>query len=132
MKRILCTIIAICCFFTVFAISSSAEENCTQEHVSNTTVITILSDVSPRTREKILEFYSENGSLITKEQNDSRGIMCSLFGHKLEYSNASVIEHRVRATSPRCLQTISSVESCTRCDYINSTVLSRQYIVCCS
>lgn len=60
-------------------------------------------------------------------------ILC-LFGHKLETGTMEAIQHKVRATSPRCLSEIYTYEICTRnsCDYSKYTKISSGYTNCCS
>lgn len=65
------------------------------------------------------------------EHMQSRGLTCTLFGHKLTTETVSVTYHKRKATSPRCYVEYYSVDSCSRCDYINEELLSGVYVVCC-
>ncbi len=58
-------------------------------------------------------------------------ILCSLFGHDISTNQVVAIHHKVRSTSPRCYKEYITVETCSRCDYENSTVTSHNYIYCC-
>ena len=59
------------------------------------------------------------------------GLMCSLFGHKLEEGTVGVITHKVRTYAPRCLDETYDVKSCTRCDYQEKTLVISIYVDCC-
>ena len=59
-------------------------------------------------------------------------LLCTLFGHKEATESITVIEHCVRDSVPRCLETIADVTACTRCEaVINMTVVTSYYINCC-
>ncbi len=58
-------------------------------------------------------------------------ILCSLFGHDISTNQVIAIHHKVRDTVPRCRQDFITVETCSRCDYENSTVTYQKYINCC-
>lgn len=78
--------------------------------------------------EAIANFLADDSA----ENISTYGILCA-FGHKLEYSDAVVIDHEYYAVSPLCRQTIYEVEVCTResCSYINKTILDRTRISDC-
>ena len=59
------------------------------------------------------------------------GLMCTLFGHKLESNMVSTITHCVEATDPRCLEETYLVDTCTRCDYATTERIGYGYITCC-
>ncbi len=59
------------------------------------------------------------------------GLMCSLFGHKLEEDTVGVITHKVRTYAPRCLDETYEVKACTRCDYQEKTLIVGVYRDCC-
>ena len=63
---------------------------------------------------------------------NSRGILCTIFGHDLVSTSATQITHKVKTSAPRCLQEIYKVEACEDCDYVKSTLISSAYIYCCS
>lgn len=60
------------------------------------------------------------------------GILCSLFGHSYETEIVTLINHRYRATAPRCLEEQYKVSKCSRCGDTQQTLLSSGYINCCS
>lgn len=63
---------------------------------------------------------------------NARGILCSIFGHDLVTSITTQITHKAKATAPRCLKEKYEVETCEDCDYVNHTLISSEYIYCCS
>lgn len=70
------------------------------------------------------------GGVATTNSN-TYGLTCTLFGHKTIMNTTYVIEHKVRATNPRCLQTLYEVTTCERCDYENIQYVTDSYIPCC-
>ena len=131
MKKILAVILAIASVFSLATFSASAENE-----DDNTVVIT----------RGYVDYIFEAGvsedhmnsfiNAIETEHEDcddasTYGLMCTLFGHKLETSSAITITHNARTSDPRCLRKTYSVETCSRCDYSNSTLLGSSYISCC-
>lgn len=125
-KKILSLIIAFAMLGCMFIMPTNAAETKAHEHIE----ITIENEnISKETRAKIIDFYTNGGE--EKEGTSTYGITCTLFGHKLESSTVTATTHKVRSTSPRCLKKTYLYESCTRCDYEESTLASQVYIVCC-
>lgn len=56
---------------------------------------------------------------------------CWLTGHDYVYNAVSVITHKSKALSPRCLEEIYKIETCTKCDHFKEELLNAVYIVCC-
>ena len=69
----------------------------------------------------------------TKQQDPaSKGVsLCSIFGHSFVSENVYTIEHKVRATRPRCRRYISALDTCSRCGYFEITPLGSELIDCC-
>ena len=125
-KKVFSLILALATLLCAVIIPANAAEAETHEHIE----IYIENDnISEETREKIIAFYTNGGE--EKEGVATYGLTCTLFGHKLESSVISTVTHKVHTTSPRCLKKTYNYESCTRCDYEPSTLLSQQYISCC-
>ena len=76
--------------------------------------------------EFIAHYLGEND-----DDSTTYGLMCTLFGHKLESSVITVITHKAKSTSPRCLRERYDTEACTRCDYTYAELISETYIFCC-
>ena len=51
---------------------------------------------------------------------------------KLTSDNVAEVKHKVRAKAPRCYKTIYQVDKCSKCDYMETTVLNQAFINCCA
>lgn len=124
-SRIIALIMAIALILSsaqIFAFAETAEK----EHAETTVIF--YSEVSPETHERVIaHFHGEELAVA-----GTRGLLCTLLGHKLETGTAAEITHKARATAPRCLKATVRYEVCTRCDYAEYTTLSTEYIYCCS
>ncbi len=128
MKKILALIMSILLTFSVLSISVSAEE------VSEDIVVTYGQTDFIFAKETPVEIQERFIAHYFGEEDDGAaayGLTCTLFGHKLETTTTTTITHKARTTDPRCLQKVFLVETCTRCDYTNSTQTGSQYISCC-
>jgi hypothetical protein len=127
MKKVISLILSLCFILSLGVIPASAEEAIENENI---TILIHNEDISEETKEKLIAFYSNPEG----QGNDATtyGLTCTLFGHKLESSTTTVITHKVRTTAPRCQQKMYNYESCTRCDYENSTLIGNTYINCCA
>jgi hypothetical protein len=101
------------------------------------------SDFETEKESTYIEFIHEEGisdelktkienHLLGKSTKETRGLWCTLLGHSLVTTTSTKITHKVNATAPRCLEEIYEVQTCERCDYTNSTIVSSNYINCCS
>ncbi len=130
MKKIIALIMVVVSLFSVMSISAYAEE------VDETTVTVTVNEIefifdantSEEYRNKIIaHYFDENDEDVAKY-----GLMCTLFGHKLESSVITTITHKAKATAPRCLRETYDTEACTRCDYTYADLISASYIDCCA
>ena len=66
------------------------------------------------------------------EFEPTRGIFC-IFGHNIDTGWRILIQHRYWAVAPRCRETITYFEYCTRssCDYLKVTGESVNKLYCC-
>ncbi len=126
-KKIFAFLLVITTLLCAVIVPTSAAGEEAHEHVE---IYIENEDISEETKEKIITFYS-NGEEEC-EPTATYGLTCTLFGHKLESTPITKITHKARTTSPRCLQKKYTYETCTRCDYEKSTLISQKYIVCCS
>ncbi len=128
MKKIIALILVAASLFSVLSVSVYAED--AGEDTVTVTVDGVEfifdSDTSEEFRNKAIAHYFEHDDEAT-----TYGLMCTLFGHKLENSIISAVTHKARATDPRCLRQRFNTEVCTRCDYTNSTLIDAKYISCC-
>ena len=128
-KRFLSLVLTLAVLTGLFVIPTSAVET---EEVTTAEIEIFIEneDISEETRAKIIAYYSD-----PNHEDDgiaTCGLTCTLFGHKLENSTVKTITHKARSTAPRCLQRVYDFDSCTRCDYEVSTLLTSTYIHCCS
>ena len=93
--------------------------------------IIIYDEVSEETKARIEKYFSSE-KFATDDGTSTYGITCTLFGHKLQTTVVATVTHKVRATSPRCKKETYNYEECSRCDYNNATLISTEYIICCS
>lgn len=128
MKRIFAVLLVLTLLTCTCALPVSAK-NITNEN-KNIEII-INDEVSEETKEKI-ERYFATGTPAENDGATTYGLTCTLLGHKIECTSVYTIEHKVRATSPRCLKKTYDYEECTRCDYEKATLVNSMYIVCCS
>ena len=56
---------------------------------------------------------------------------CWLTGHKYVSDGVTVITHKDRTYSPRCLQQFYEITTCENCNYYAEELLASQHIVCC-
>ncbi len=125
-NKLLSLILALSTLICAVIIPANAAEADTNEHIE---IFIENEDISEEAKEKIIAFYTNGGE--EKEGVATYGLTCTLFGHKIESSAVSTITHKVRTTSPRCLKKTYDYESCTRCDYEESTLKIQEYITCC-
>lgn len=130
MKRIISLIMAVVSLFCVMSVSAGAQgvDEGTVTVTVNETAFTFDADTTEEFRERFIENYF-NGE---EDGVTTYGLMCTLFGHKIETTTVAAVTHKAKATSPRCLREIYDVDNCTRCDYTNSTLITSSYIVCCA
>lgn len=130
MKKLLAVILAIASVFSLATFSASAE------NTDENTVIITKGDTDYIFEAGVSDDLMNRYIYVIETEHDcddtaTYGLMCTLFGHKLESSVVSTLTHKASATDPRCLKRTYSVEACTRCDYTSQTLLGSTYISCC-
>ncbi len=127
MKRIFALLLVLTLLTCTFALPASAKNTTKEESEIE---IVINDEVSEETKAKIERYFATG---VPAENNGvtTYGLTCTLLGHKIVCTSVSTITHKVRATSPRCLEKTYDYEECTRCDYEKATLISSMYIVCC-
>lgn len=128
MKKIIALILVVVSVFSAMSITAYAED--ANENTVTVTVNEVKfvfdADTTEDFRNKFIAHYFNYD-----DEASTYGLMCTLFGHKLESSVVTTITHKAKSSAPRCLQERFNVEACTRCDYTNSTLLNSTYISCC-
>ena len=66
------------------------------------------------------------------EQGHDKGIWCTINGHTMHSSTATVTTHKVYSSAPRCVRSDYLVNTCSVCGYSESTLISSVRIYCCS
>ena len=56
---------------------------------------------------------------------------CWLTGHDIVVEGVTVIEHKVSPDNPRCRENVYDVESCTKCDHMEYTLIYSEMTLCC-
>lgn len=131
MKTIKIMIAFVLC--VAFSISFSANTVQTSEFFyenEETTVIFSTDSILSTDKKQIIADKLVYGN-DTAENNVSTYSWCWLTGHDLINETVSVIEHKVRTTVPRCDRKTYEVESCTKCDYVQETLISSIQYTCC-
>lgn len=130
MKKFIAFLMAVVSLLCVMSVAAAAE-GVSEDTVTvtvNETVFIFDADTTEAFREKaIAHYFSEED-----DNTATYGLTCTLFGHKLTSSVVTAVTHKVSATSPRCRRETYNVETCSRCDYVNSRLLGSEYIVCCA
>lgn len=129
MKKIISIILVIATLFGLTSISVCAEDTAeaTVTITVNDVEFVFDADTTEEFRNRFIEHYfapEDDGAA-------TYGLMCTLFGHKLESSVVTTVTHKVRTTAPRCLSQKYNAEACTRCDYSTKTLIDSTYISCC-
>lgn len=119
---ILCTVLAVHTAAMTTG-SSTYEYETAESHVSVT--FSEDSSFSAEKKQAIADSLVNGTGIVTPQS------LCWLTGHDYKTESVSLIQHKVYAKSPRCKRSIYSVKTCTKCDYIDETLISETLIVCC-
>ena len=122
MKKILIDLLLICDLLGT-GIYCSADYNHTIEDI---TVIYQEDSVLTDAQKELFLF------LIQSEQTEYTpySLLC-LFGHDKVTEYAHIIKHKALSVEPRCADQYYEVITCTRCDYMDATLVSNAFIHCC-
>ena len=58
-------------------------------------------------------------------------LICNIFGHKNTQEGVTTITHKAKASSPRCLQELFTITTCSRCNESTVERNAAYYISCC-
>lgn len=119
---ILCVILAVNC-------SAFTTEDSAYDFVVGDAAITVVFDSDSSLTTDKQEQVAHH--MVYGDDGTSTYAWCWLTGHNIVVENVTSIEHKAYVLSPRCKRTIYSVETCTKCDYINETVIAQSLIACC-
>lgn len=130
MKKFITTVLTVALLASV---SVNAGSNIFSETIGNTTItFDDSTTISYEKQEKIAYRLAAeiNGTEMPYEP-ETKSTLCDLFGHKLQTSRLNATTHRVYTDQPRCEKIEFDMDSCTRCDYFKTTIISKQRIPCC-
>lgn len=130
MKKLIAIILAAASVFSLATFSASAEnadEDTTVIVRGNVEYIFEAGVSDDHINSFIESCENEHGD----EEASTYGITCTILGHNLEASTVISTQHKAYETAPRCIKNIYKVETCTRCDYSKTTLMSTQYVFCC-
>lgn len=131
-KKLLAMALALSTLLTIFIMPVGATEEQSHQDIE---IVIMNEDISEETKAKIYAYYSDpdQNHENTEDGATTYGLICSVIGHKIETSTTYTIQHKARATAPRCLKKSYKYEVCTRCDdYEKSTLITTAYINCCA
>lgn len=127
MKRLM-AILSVVILVVCTALGASADEMIGNSYqIDNVTVIFDTdSQLSNEQQEMIAQL------LVKPEYGVSQtNLICNIFGHKNTIEGVTTITHKVLPESPRCLQELFTITTCSRC---NEATVERDgycYITCC-
>lgn len=128
MKKLLSFVLAVCLMFSVTSIASAASDISDNVfYYGETEIIVEGNDLSYAEMKEIADYIASIDSL---DHASPAGLICSIFGHNLTASTAIEITHNVYTTAPKCVEKQYTVETCSRCDYIEKTLLNSYRIQC--
>jgi hypothetical protein len=132
MKKILSVLISLFILATALCASVNAESTVTNTYTFETEEAHYTVEFSDNTLTEEQQITIAE-KLIADEDNSIQtyGLGCILFGHDYKYTTASVIEHKVRTSAPRCKRKTYDVKYCEDCDFTEETLLTTSYIDCC-
>lgn len=129
MKKFIALILAVASVFSLVTFYASAEGETENSVVVSNGDVDFVFEAG--VSEDHIHSFVQSFETHDGEDAATYGLICTLFGHKIESSTAYTVTHKASATDPRCLQRYYSVETCTRCDYTSKTLLDSFYISCC-
>jgi len=119
---ILCAILAINC--TALTLGNN-----TYDYVIEDTHITIeFANNSAFSAEKQQQIADQ---MVYGDDGASTYAWCWLTGHDYVTEGVTEIQHKARTLSPRCIERFYTVETCTKCDHFEETLVSEVLIACC-
>lgn len=122
MKKLIINILLVCTLFSS-GIYCSADCHHTADEI--TVIYQDNSILTDSQKELFLSLIQSDQTLHTPYS-----LLC-LFGHDKVTEYASVTKHKALSVEPRCASQLYEVVTCTRCDYMDTTLVSNAFIFCC-
>ena len=125
MKKILFIILCLCLTITSYA-ATIADYTLTYEDIGITIIFNTNTSFSTEERQNIADsiIYGSSDDIATYS-------LCWLTGHNITSESVTAIEHKVSDTAPRCYMTVYNVETCSKCDYVNTESAGSTFLNCC-
>ena len=128
MKKLI--FVALCFVMAITAYASSENKYSYDYESSDITIVFDENTAFDADERQTIADYIVNGG--SEDENVSAQSLCWLTGHKITSDSVIEIQHKVRAKAPRCYKTIYQVDKCSKCDYVEKTVLNQAFIACCA
>ena len=127
MKKLIGIILFICMSVSVFAAHPETYQY-EYEDLGLTIIFDSTTSLADSERQYLADILAYGN---TESDNATTYAWCWLTGHDYQYDSVIEIKHKVNSFVPRCYRTIYQVETCSKCDHMESTVLNATYIDCC-
>ena len=127
MKKILT--IALCAILAINCSAISTGEGSYDYIIEDTQITVEFASDSALSAEKQQQIADH---MVYGDDGASTYAWCWLTGHDYVTESVTVIEHKVYTASPRCIRKNYSVETCSKCDHLEETLVSQERIVCCA
>lgn len=130
-KRFLAIIMVIAISISLFVIPTSAAEPEDTHNHDHIEIVFEDENLSEEFKAEVTAYFLNGGAEVDNEAV-TYGLTCTLFGHKIKTTTTTIYRHKVYATSPRCVRETYAYDSCERCDYEASVLLSTEHFKCCA
>ena len=125
MKKFFITILLLSTLLST-GIYCSADSNDCSHNIDDITVIYQENSVwTDAQKEQFIELVLSGNS-----EQTPYSLLC-LFGHDKVTEYHQIIKHKALSVEPRCANQLYEVITCTRCDYMDATLVSNIFIHCC-
>ena len=129
MKKIYTTaIVIICLIMTMNIVSADSRQEIRIEYADED--ITVVFDGVSSDDEVLCQKIADHLVYGDNDNEVEPMSLCWLFGHDITNSSVTVITHKARTHSPRCLEEVYDVQTCSKCDYYKEERIAAVYIVC--
>ena len=127
MKKTIAFALSIILLITILILPASAGNNdyVRIDLTENVELVIENNQLTDRQINRIVSHFNDDTDEIV-----TYNLICTLFGHNLQYTIANKITHNYYSTSPKCKNDMYSVGTCERCGYTESELISSERIGC--
>ena len=126
-KRLMLVVMLITlAIFSTLGVSADINTGNTYRIENVTVIFDVDSQLSAEQQENIAQLLVNPENGVAKAN-----LICNIFGHKNTTEGVSTITHKVSATSPRCLEELFTITTCSRCNESTVERNAYYYISCC-